>query len=53
MENDEENKDLDIEIVDGSGDLEISPVYTHVNMNKKPTDDNDNKKNIVIPEEKK
>ena len=50
MEDNEENKE--IEIVNGSGDLEISPVYTHLNIGKKPEDDN-NKKNIVIPEEKK
>lgn len=53
MENDD-NDDKKIEIVNGSGDdLDISPVYTHINMNKKPNDDYDNNKNIIIPEEKK
>ena len=39
-------------IVKGDGDLEISPVYSHVNINKKTENDN-SKKNIVIPSEKK
>lgn len=42
----------DYEIVSGDGDLEISPVYSHVNINKK-SEDNDSKKNIIIPTEKK
>ena len=52
MDNNEENENKEIEIVNGSGDLEISPVYTHLNIGKK-NDDNNSKKNIVIPEEKK
>lgn len=46
------NDDSEIEIVKGSGNLDISPVYTHININKKNEDDN-KKKDIVIPEEKK
>ena len=41
----------DYEIVSGDGNLEISPVYSHININKKIEDSN--KKNIVIPNEKK
>ena len=48
---DKTNKE-DYEIVKGDGDLEISPVYSHVNINKK-SEDNNSKKNIVIPPEKK
>lgn len=48
----EDNENKEMEIITGSGDLEISPVYTHLNINNKPEDDN-KKKNIVIPEEKK
>lgn len=40
------------EIVKGDGDLNISPVYSHVNINKK-TEDPNSKKNIIIPSEKK
>ena len=52
MENKEENENKEVEIISGDGDLDISPVYTHLNIGKKPADDA-NKKNIVIPEEKK
>ncbi len=48
----DENDKKDYEIVSGDGDLNISPVYSHININKK-NDDLDNKKNIVIPDEKK
>lgn len=48
----EETNKNNYEIVKGDGDLEISPVYSHVNINKK-TEDNDSKKNIIIPSEKK
>ncbi len=50
MEDEFDKKDY--EIVSGDGTLEISPVYGHVNINKK-IEDSDNKKNIVIPTEKK
>ena len=45
------NDDKEIEIVKGDGDLEISPVYTHININKK--NDDYSRKNIIIPEERK
>lgn len=48
----DENDKKDYEIVTGDGDLEISPVYSHININKKIEDSN-NKKDIVIPTEKK
>ncbi len=48
----DENEEKDYEIVSGDGSLEISPVYSHVNINKKIEDSN-NKNNIVIPNEKK
>lgn len=48
----EENDKKDFEIVTGDGKLDISPVYSHVNINKK-IEDKENKKNIVIPTEKK
>lgn len=50
MDNEDDKKDY--EIVSGDGDLDISPVYSHVNINKKSDDDN-SKKNIIIPQEKK
>lgn len=49
MEN-KTNKE-DYEIVTGNGDLEISPVYSHVKINKNSK--TPNKKNIIIPSEKK
>lgn len=48
----DENEKKDYEVVSGDGSLDISPVYNHVNINKK-IEDSDNKKNIVIPNEKK
>ncbi len=50
MQDDIDEKNF--EIVSGDGSLQISPVYSHVNINKK-TEDFDNKKNIIIPSEKK
>lgn len=45
-------KDKRIEIVSGDGkDLDISPVYQHLEV-EKPREDK-NKKNIIIPKEKK
>ncbi len=45
----------DIKIVNGDGkDLEISPVYNHLNSSKPNTKkDKKDKEEIVIPEEKK
>lgn len=43
-----------IEIVNGDGkDLEISPVYDHLNIAKPKTKDNEKEKKIIVPEEKK
>ena len=39
-----------IEVVPGDGDLEISPVYEHIEIQKPKNDER--KENIVIPEEK-
>ena len=39
------------EIVKGNGDLEISPVYSHVKINKNSKAPS--QKNIIIPSEKK
>lgn len=41
-----------IEVVDGDGKLEISPVYKHLSIGK-PKAKEEKKKEIVIPEEKK
>lgn len=42
-----------IEIVSGNGkDLDISPVYDHLDI-AKPEDESNTKKNVIIPEEKK
>lgn len=49
--NDNENKEKKIEIVTGDGNLDISPVYDHINI-EKPKDEK-TKKEIVIPKEKK
>ena len=48
MNNDEKN----IEIVSGNGDdLNISPVYDHIDI-EKPKEEN-KKKKVIIPEKKK
>lgn len=42
-----------IEVVNGDGkDLEISPVYKHLSL-EKPKAKDEKKKEIIIPEEKK
>ena len=54
MENNEDEKNKkDIEVIQGNGsDLDISPVYDHIKMDK--TDNNTNRKEkIVIPKKKK
>ena len=48
---DEDNK-KDIEVVEGSGDLEISPVYDDISISK-PKMQNEKPKNIVVPKRKK
>jgi len=55
-ENDEKKAESkDIEIVNGNGsELDFSPVYEHLTCIKpKPKDENEKKKEIIIPEVKK
>ena len=48
---DEKNTDIEVVMDDNGENLEISPVYEHLNVAKpKPKDD---KKKIIIPEVKK
>ena len=43
----------EIKVVNGDGkDLDISPVYQHLEV-EKPKEENTNKKEIIIPKEKK
>lgn len=50
MDNEEKK---DIEIVSGNGtDLNISPVYNNLDI-EKPDEDTNTKKNVVIPDVKK
>lgn len=55
MPNNEENKKKEIEIVNGDGtELDMSPVFEHLNAVKpKSKSEEDKKKKIVIPEVKK
>ena len=47
----EKNNDIEVVLDDNGENLEISPVYEHLNVAKpKPKED---KKNIIIPEVKK
>ena len=49
----EEEKDIDIEIIEGDGkNLNISPVYNHVKIDKPDVNREKNKK-IIIPKSKK
>ncbi|MBR3162752.1 MAG: hypothetical protein IKF17_01450 [Clostridia bacterium] len=48
----EENNKKDIEVVEGIGNLDISPVYDHLNS-AKPKMQDEKPKNIVIPPVKK
>lgn len=49
----DENKDKkDIEVVEGTGNLDISPVYEHLSGSK-PKMQDEKPKNIVIPKVKK
>lgn len=47
----EEKKHKKIEVVSGGNNLNISPVYDHIDIEKPK--ENKEKKNIVIPKEKK
>ena len=55
MAEDIKNEKKEIEVVTGDGtELELSPVFEHLNIAKpKPKDENDKKKKIIIPEVKK
>ena len=44
MSDDDEKK---IKVVKGNGDLNISPVYDHIKMNR--TTPREKKKNVIIP----
>ena len=49
----EEEKKKDIEVINGDGkDLDISPVYDHIKIDKS-NNQPDKKQKIVIPENKK
>ena len=51
-ENEIEEEKRDIEIVSGDGsDLDISPVYDHIKVDK-PDNNTDKKQDIVIPKSK-
>ena len=46
-----ENKNKKIKVVSGNGKIDISPVYSHLEVQKPKIQKK--KKNIIIPEEKK
>lgn len=49
----EENKGKEIEVVKGNvNELDLSPVFSHLNI-AKPKPKDEKKKNIIIPEVKK
>jgi len=48
----DENNKKDIEVVEGTGNLDISPVYDHLSSSK-PKMQDEKPKNIVIPKVKK
>ena len=52
MANEKDNK-KEIEVINGDGsNLEISPVYEHINA-AKPKSKDKNPKNIIVPKNKK
>lgn len=52
-ENENKEKEKEIEVINGNGkDLEISPVYNHVKIDK-VNNNPDKKQKIVIPENQK
>ena len=53
-EEDDDEEKKDIEIVQGDGkDLNISPVYDHIKLDKPDNNSQKDKQEIVIPEKKK
>ena len=54
MENTNENnnnQEIEIEVVNGDGsELDVSPVYEHLNILKPKSKEEDKKQNIIIPE---
>lgn len=54
MENTNENssnQEIEIEVVNGDGsELDVSPVYEHLNVLKPKSKEEDKKQNIIIPE---
>lgn len=52
MENTNENSsNQEIEVVNGDGsELDVSPVYEHLNVLKPKSKEEDKKQNIIIPE---
>ena len=52
MDENEEKKKADIEVVNGTGEnLNISPVYDHIKVDK-PNNKTDKKGKIVVPKKK-
>ena len=52
MNEDEEEKKKEVEVITGdSSELDISPVYDHIKIDK-PEKNSENKKDIVIPKSK-
>ena len=48
------NEDNDLEVIAGDGsELDVSPVYDHLNAVKPKTEDEKDKKEIIIPKTKK
>ena len=50
VEDEEKIEKKEIEVITGDGNLDISPVYDHIDIEKP---DEKGKKQIIIPEEKK
>ena len=49
-----ESDNKEIKVENGTGEnIEISPVYTHLNVAKPKNKDKDKKGKIIIPDEKK
>lgn len=50
-ENEYKSEKKEIEVIKGDGDLDISPVHDHIDIER--PDKEKEKKKIIIPEEKK